>query len=45
MSHSLNWTEAQREEYEERAAILEDDAGMIRAEAEAMAVKLVEAKE
>jgi hypothetical protein len=37
-----NWTEAQRENFEERAAILEYDAGMTRAEAEAMAIKLVE---
>jgi hypothetical protein len=36
-----NWTEAQRENFEERAAILEYDAGMTRAEAEAKALKMV----
>jgi hypothetical protein len=36
-----DWTESQREEYEERAAILEYDAGMTRAEAEAKALKMV----
>jgi len=42
MSHSLNWTESQRENFEERAAIIEYDAGMTRAEAEAKAMELVE---
>jgi hypothetical protein len=36
-----NWTEAQRENFEERSAILEYDAGMTRAEAEAKALKMV----
>ena len=39
-----NWTEAQRENFEERSAILEYDAGMTRSEAEAKAMELVEAK-
>jgi hypothetical protein len=39
-----NWTESQREAYEERSAILEYDAGMTRAEAEAKAMELVEDK-
>jgi len=37
-----DWTESQHEAYEERAAILEYDAGMNRAEAEVKAVELVE---
>jgi len=36
------WTEAQRENFEERSAILEYEAGMTRSEAEAMALKMVE---
>ncbi len=37
-----NWTESQRENFEERAAILEYEAGMTRAEAESKAMELVE---
>lgn len=36
------WTESQIEDFNERAAILEYDAGMTRAEAEAKAAKIVE---
>jgi hypothetical protein len=39
------WTEAQIEEYNDLAAKFEYLAGMTRAEAEAKAMKLVEAKE
>lgn len=35
------WTEAERDAYEERAAILEFDAGMSRDEAEAEAKRIV----
>jgi hypothetical protein len=39
-----NWTEAQRESFEERSAILEYEAGMTRSDAESKAMELVEGK-